>query len=158
VAKRAKGQRIKVIAYDAFFTEEKAEAKGIGYGTLDEVLEAADFITVHTPLLKETKHIINQEACSKMKHGVSIVNCASGGIIDEDALYEAVMGGKVAGAGLDVVEEEPAIDHKVLELPQVIATPHLGASTKEAQENVAIDVSHDVVRILSGSLARNPVN
>lgn len=158
VAKRAKGQRMKVIAYDPFFTEEKAEAMGIGYGTLDEVLEAADFITVHTPLLKETKHIINQEAFSKMKQGVRIVNCARGGIIDEDALYEAVMEGKVAGAGLDVFEEEPAIDHKVLELPQVIATPHLGASTKEAQENVAIDVSHDVVRILSGSLARNPVN
>src|SRR5699024_1757317 len=137
---------------------EKAEAMGIGYGTLDEVLEAADFITVHTPLLKETKHIINQEAFSKMKQDVQIVNCARGGSIDEDSLYEAVMEGKVAGAGRGVCEEEPAIDHKVLEMPQVIATPHLGASTKEAQENVAIDVSHDVVRILSGSLARNPVN
>src|SRR5699024_4537181 len=81
VAKRAKGQRMKVIAYDPFFTEEKAEAMGICYGTLDEVLEAADFITVHTPLLKETKHINNQEAFSKMKQGVRIVNCARGGII-----------------------------------------------------------------------------
>src|SRR5699024_2743725 len=135
----------KVIAYDPFVTEEKAEEMGIGYGTLDEGVEAADFITVHTPLLKETKHIINQEASSKMKQGVRIVNSARGGIRDEDAAYDAGKEGKVAGAGLDVFEEEPAIDHKVLELPQVIATPHLGASTKEAQENVAIDVSHDVV-------------
>src|SRR5699024_2606869 len=113
VANRAKGQRMKVIAYDPFFTEEKAEAMGIGYGTLDEVLEAADFITVHTPLLKETKHIINQEAFEQMKDGVRIINCARGGIIDEDALYDAIVEGKVVGAALDVFEEEPAIDHKV---------------------------------------------
>lgn len=158
VARRAKGQRMNVIAYDPFFSEEKAEAMGIGYGTLDEVLEAGDFITVHTPLLKETRHIINAEAFQKMKDGVRIVNCARGGIINEDDLYDAIVAGKVAGAGLDVFEEEPAVDHKVLTLKQVIATPHLGASTVEAQENVAIDVSHDVVRILSGGLARNPVN
>lgn len=158
VAKRAKGQRMNVIAYDPFFSEEKAEAMGIGYGTLDEVLSAGDFITVHTPLLKETRHIINEDAFAKMKDGVRVVNCARGGIIDENALYDAVVAGKVAGAALDVFEEEPAVDHKVLELKEVIATPHLGASTVEAQENVAIDVSHDVVRILSGGLARNPVN
>lgn len=158
VAKRAKGQRMNVIAYDPFFSEEKAEAMGIGYGTLDEVLEAGDFITVHTPLLKETRHIINKDAFAKMKDGVRIINCARGGIINENDLYDAVVSGKVAGAALDVFEEEPAVDHKVLTLPQVIATPHLGASTVEAQENVAIDVSHDVVRILSGGLARNPVN
>ncbi len=158
VARRAKGQRMNVIAYDPFFSKEKAEAMGIGYGTLDEVLEAGDFITVHTPLLKETRHIINKEAFAKMKDGVRVINCARGGIINEDDLYEAIVNGKVAGAALDVFEEEPAIDHKVLELNEVIATPHLGASTVEAQENVAIDVSHDVVRILSGGLARNPVN
>src|SRR5690625_667895 len=158
VARRAKGQRMNVIAYDPFFSEEKAEAMGIGYGTLDEVLEAGDFITVHTPLLKETYHIINKEAFAKMKDGVRIINCARGGIINEDDLYDAIVGGKVAGAALDVFEEEPAIDHKVLGLKEVIATPHLGASTVEAQESVAIDVSHDVVRVLSGGLARNPVN
>src|SRR5690625_3053051 len=150
VARRAKGQRMNVIAYDPFFSEEKAEAMGIGYGTLDEVLEAGDFITVHTPLLKETYHIINKEAFAKMKDGVRIINCARGGIINEDDLYDAIVGGKVAGAALDVFEEEPAIDHKVLGLKEVIATPHLGASTVEAQESVAIDVSHDVVRVLSG--------
>src|SRR5690625_1119996 len=93
-----------------------------------------------------------------MKDGSRISNCARGGIIDENALYDAIVDGKVAGAALDVFEEGPAIDHKVLTLKEVIATPHLGASTVEAQENVAIDVSHDVVRILSGGLARNPVN
>ncbi|HZW67175.1 MAG TPA: phosphoglycerate dehydrogenase, partial [Pseudogracilibacillus sp.] len=158
VARRAKGQRMNVIAYDPFFSEEKAKAMGIGYGTLDEVLEQGDFITVHTPLLKDTYHIINDEAFAKMKDDVRIVNCARGGIIDEDALYDALISGKVAGAALDVFEQEPALEHKVLTLPNVIATPHLGASTKEAQESVAIDVSHDAVRILSGGLARNPVN
>ena len=158
VARRAKGQRMNVIAYDPFFTKEQAEAMGIGFGTLDEVIEAADFITVHTPLLKETRHIINKDAFAKMKDGVRIINCARGGIINEDDLYDAIVAGKVAGAALDVFEEEPAVDHKVLTLKEVIATPHLGASTVEAQENVAIDVSHDVVRILDGGLARNPVN
>ncbi len=158
VARRAKGQRMNVIAYDPFFTQEQADAMGIGFGTFEEVIEAGDFITVHTPLLKETRHIINKEAFDQMKDGVRIINCARGGIIDEDALYDAVVDGKVAGAALDVFEKEPAIDHKVLTLNEVIATPHLGASTVEAQENVAIDVSHDVVRILSGGLARNPVN
>jgi len=158
VATRAKGQRMNVIAYDPFFTEEKAEQMGIGYGTLDDVLEAADFITVHTPLLKETRHIINEDAFNKMKDHVRIVNCARGGIIDEEALYNAIVNKKVAGAALDVFEEEPVIGHKLLDLPEVIATPHLGASTFEAQENVAIDVSQDVVTILSGGLALHPVN
>ncbi|MBT2214761.1 phosphoglycerate dehydrogenase [Virgibacillus dakarensis] len=158
VAARAKGQRMNVIAYDPFLTEEKAENMGIGYGTFAEVLQAADFITVHTPLLKETKHIINKEAFAMMKDGVQIVNCARGGIIDEDALYDAIVEKKVAGAALDVFEQEPIHHHKLLELPEVIATPHLGASTIEAQKNVAIDVSHDVVTILRGGLAQSPVN
>ncbi len=158
VARRAKGQRMDVIAYDPFLTEERAETLGLKMGTLDEVLAAGDFITVHTPLLKETRHIIDASAFEKMKQGARVINCARGGIIDEDALYDAIKSGKIAGAALDVFEEEPAVDHKVLELTEVIATPHLGASTVEAQENVAIDVSHDVVRILTGDLARNPVN
>src|SRR5690625_2770944 len=158
VARRAKGQRMKVIAYDPFFTEEQAEAMGIGFGSFEEVIAAGDFITVHTTLLKETRHIINKEAFAQIKDGVHIINYARAEMIDEYALYDAIVEGKVVGAALDVFEEEPAIDHKVLTLNEVIATPHLGASTVEAQENVAIDVSHDVVRILSGGLARNPVN
>lgn len=158
VAHRAKGQRMNVIAYDPFLTEEKAEQMGVKHGTVDEVLAAADFITLHTPLLKETHHIIDEKAFAKMKDGVRVINVARGGLINEDHLYDAIVSGKVAGAALDVFEQEPAVDHKVLTLKQVIATPHLGASTIEAQENVAIDVSHDVVRILAGGQARNPVN
>ena len=158
VAARAKGQRMNVIAYDPFLTPEKAEKMGVKAGTIEEVIKAADFITVHTPLLKETRHLINKEAFAKMKDGVQIVNCARGGIIDEQALYDAIVSGKVAGAALDVFEEEPFLDHKLLTLPQVIATPHLGASTVEAQEIVAVDVSHDVVSFLQGGVVKNPVN
>ncbi|WP_112182581.1 MULTISPECIES: phosphoglycerate dehydrogenase [Paraliobacillus] len=158
VAMRAKGQRMKIVAYDPFLTEEKAEQLGVKVGSVEDVIKVADFITVHTPLLKETKHLINAQAFKKMKDGVQIVNCARGGIIEEDALYDAIISGKVAGAALDVFEEEPATDHKLLALPEVIATPHLGASTVEAQESVAVDVSHDVVRLLTGGLVKNPVN
>ncbi|WP_391203995.1 phosphoglycerate dehydrogenase [Psychrobacillus sp. L4] len=158
VAARAKGQRMNVIAYDPFLTAEKAEKLGVQFGTVDDVIKAADFITVHTPLLKETRHLINKEAFEKMIDGVQIVNCARGGIIDEDALYDAIVSGKVAGAALDVFEEEPFVDHRLLTLPQVIATPHLGASTVEAQEIVAIDVSYDVVSFLNGGVVKNPVN
>ncbi|RDW16922.1 phosphoglycerate dehydrogenase [Oceanobacillus arenosus] len=158
VATRAKGQRMNVIAYDPFLTEEKAEKLGIGYGTFEDVIKQADFITVHTPLLKETRHMINEEAFSLMKNGVQIINCARGGIIDEDALYDAILSGKVAGAALDVFEQEPFMDHKLLELTEVVATPHLGASTVEAQESVAIDVSHDVISFLNGDMVKNPVN
>ncbi|WP_077324897.1 phosphoglycerate dehydrogenase [Virgibacillus siamensis] len=158
VASRAKGQRMDIIAYDPFLTEEKAEQLGIRFGSVEDVLRAADFITVHTPLLKETKHMLNAEAFDQMKQGVQIINCARGGIIDEDAMYRAIQSGKVAGAAMDVFEEEPFLDNKLLELPEVIATPHLGASTVEAQENVAIDVCQDVIRFLTGDSVRNPVN
>ncbi|WP_164216010.1 phosphoglycerate dehydrogenase [Virgibacillus sp. YIM 98842] len=158
VAHRAKGQRMKVIAYDPFLTEEKAENLGIDYGSFEEVIQKADFITVHTPLLKETKHLINADAFNMMKPGIHIVNCARGGIIEENALYDAIISKKVAGAALDVFEEEPFYDHKLLDLPEVIATPHLGASTVEAQENVAIDVSEDVISFLAKGSVKNPVN
>lgn len=158
VAKRAKAFQMHVIAYDPFLTEEKAEKMGISYGTLDDVVKQADFITVHTPLLKETKYMISHEQFERMKDGVFIVNCARGGIIEEDALYEAIVKGKVAGAALDVFEVEPAVNHKLLEFPQVIATPHLGASTVEAQENVAIDVCKEVSNVLHDLPFKNAVN
>ncbi|MBO8157579.1 MAG: phosphoglycerate dehydrogenase [Bacillaceae bacterium] len=158
VAYRAKGQRLKVIAYDPYLTEEKAKRLGVQYGTLDDVLSKSDFITIHTPLLKQTRHILNAGAFKKMKDGVQILNCARGGLIDEDALYRAIKSKKVKGAALDVFEEEPVKNFKLLDLPEVIATPHLGASTVEAQENVAVDVSHDVINILNGGLPQNPVN
>lgn len=158
VTARAKGQRMNVIAYDPFLTAEKAKKMGIGFGTIDDVLKVADFITVHTPLLPETRHLLNEEAFNKMKEGVQIINCARGGIIDEDALHAAIVSGKVAGAALDVFETEPFVGHPLLDLPEVIATPHLGASTREAQESVAVDVSMDVVNFFKGEAVRNPVN
>ncbi|SFF65325.1 D-3-phosphoglycerate dehydrogenase [Halobacillus alkaliphilus] len=158
VAQRAKGQRMKVIAYDPFLNQEKADKAGVDHGTLQEVLQQADFLTVHTPLMEETKHLIDREAIQLMKPGARILNCARGGIVDEDALYQALQSGKIAGAALDVFEEEPATEHPLLSLTEVIATPHLGASTIEAQENVATDVSYDVLEHLRGGTVRNPVN
>ncbi|MGE7838651.1 phosphoglycerate dehydrogenase [Viridibacillus arvi] len=158
VAHRAKGNRMDVIAYDPFLTAEKAEKLGVDFGSVEDVVKVADFITVHTPLLKETKHMINKEIFALMKDGVRIINCARGGIIDEEALYNAIVEGKVAGAALDVMEEEPFVGNRLLELPQVIATPHLGASTIEAQESVAVDVSHDILSYFNIGTVRNPVN
>ncbi|MFD1029977.1 phosphoglycerate dehydrogenase [Metaplanococcus flavidus] len=158
VAVRAKGQRMNIIAYDPFLTQEKAEELGISFGTVEEVLKASNFVTVHTPLMKETRHLINEKAFGLMKKGVQIINCARGGIIDEKALYNAIKSGKVAGAALDVFEQEPMVDFRLLDLPEVVATPHLGASTHEAQENVAIDVSLDVVSYFSKGVVRNSVN
>ncbi|WP_042476716.1 phosphoglycerate dehydrogenase [Bacillus ndiopicus] len=158
VAYRAKGQRMQVIAYDPFLTEERAQELGISKGTVDEVCAAADFITVHTPLLPETRNLINKERFAIMKDGVRIINCARGGIINEDDLYDAIVERKVAGAALDVFVTEPATDHKLLTLPEVIATPHLGASTVEAQESVAVDVSNDIIKFFKTGTVTNPVN
>ncbi|BCU81730.1 D-3-phosphoglycerate dehydrogenase [Polycladomyces abyssicola] len=158
VAKRAHAFGMKVVAFDPYLTAERAKKIGVTQATLDELYAQADFITVHTPLTKETRHLINQEAFEKMKTGVRIVNCARGGIIDEHALLEAIQTGKVAGAALDVFEQEPPGNHPLFDLPQVIVTPHLGASTVEAQENVAIDVSEEILHILRGEPFKNAVN
>lgn len=158
VAYRAKGQRMNVMAYDPFLTEERAKELGVTKATVEEICQKADFITVHTPLLPETRNLINKEKFDMMKPGVRIINCARGGIIDEDDLYDAIVEGKVAGAALDVFIEEPATDNKLLTLPQVIATPHLGASTVEAQESVAVDVSNDIIKFFKTGTVTNPVN
>ncbi|RKJ38291.1 phosphoglycerate dehydrogenase, partial [Butyricicoccus sp. 1XD8-22] len=158
VAYRAKGQRMEVMAYDPFLTEERAKELGVKKSTVEEICALADFITVHTPLLPETRNLINKEKFAMMKDGVRIINCARGGIINEDDLYDAIVEGKVAGAALDVFVEEPATDHKLLTLPQVIATPHLGASTIEAQESVAVDVSNDIIKFYKTGTVTNPVN
>ncbi|RUL56370.1 MULTISPECIES: phosphoglycerate dehydrogenase [Lysinibacillus] len=158
VAYRAKGQRMEVLAYDPFLTEERAKELGVTKATVEEICVAADFITVHTPLLPETRNLFNKEKFAMMKNGVRIINCARGGIINEDDLYDAIVEGKVAGAALDVFLEEPATDHKLLTLPQVIATPHLGASTIEAQESVAVDVSNDIIKFYKTGTVTNPVN
>jgi len=158
VAKRAKAFNMTVLAYDPFLTRERAEAVGVTMATVDEIVEQADFITVHTPLIKETRHLLSHDQFSRMKPGVRILNCARGGIIDESALYDALKAGKVAAAALDVFEEEPPVGNPLLDLDNVIVTPHLGASTEEAQINVAIDVAQELLHILEDEPFKNAVN
>ncbi|WP_299346159.1 phosphoglycerate dehydrogenase, partial [uncultured Maritalea sp.] len=141
VADRAQGLKMKVIAFDPFLTPERALDLGVEKVELDELLGRADFISLHTPLTDSTRGILGADAFAKMKNGVRIVNCARGGLIDEAALKVALESGKVAGAALDVYEVEPAKDNPLFEAPNVICTPHLGASTTEAQENVARQVA-----------------
>ena len=158
VAKRAQGFSMTVIAYDPFLSEEKAREMGVEKVELDDVFKRSDFITVHTPLTTDTKNLINKKTISKMKRGVRIINCARGGIVNEKALYDALVDGKVAGAALDVFEKEPPDHNPILSLNNVISTPHLGAATKEAQENVAVAVAEQVVDYLINGTIRNAVN
>ncbi len=158
VVQRALGFQMRVIAFDPFMSSERAAKLKVEMADVDRIFQESDYITVHTPLTPETKGIIGKEAFAKMKSGVSIINCARGGIVDEAALEEALKSGKVAGAALDVYEEEPPKRTSLLEMDNVICTPHLGASTKEAQLNVAIDVANSVVDALSGKTIRNAVN
>lgn len=159
VAKRAKAFGMEILGYDPFLTEERAEKLGVKLATVDEIVRSADFMTVHTPLTAETRHMIARPQFEVMKKGMRIVNCARGGIIDELALVEAIDQGIVAGAAFDVFEEEPPRpDHPFLKHPKIVVTPHLGASTVEAQENVAIDVSEQVLHILRNEPFINAVN
>lgn len=158
VADRARGLRMKVIGYDPYLSPDVAEKKGVELVSFDELLSRSDFISVHTPLTEETKNLIDRNAISKMKKGVILINCARGGIINEKDLYEGIQSGKVAGAALDVFEKEPAIGNPLVELEEVVCTPHLGASTEEAQENVAIAIAQQVVDYLVKGEIRNAVN
>lgn len=158
VAKRAQSFGMRILAFDPYLAEERAKELGVELATVEEILPVADFITVHTPLTPQTKNLISDDEFAKMKDQVRVINCARGGIIDYDALYRAVKAGKVAGAALDVYEQEPPEDLPLRELPQVILTPHLGASTAEAQINVAIDVAKEMVRALQGKTFKNAVN
>lgn len=159
VAARAKAFGMEVVAYDPYFTREAAGELGVEMTTLDEVFERSDFITLHTPLTEETRGIIDQTAISKMKVGVRIINCARGGLVDEQALADAIGEGKVAGAALDVFEKEPvSADNPLLALDQVIATPHLGASTQEAQFGVATMIAEEILDYLKHGAVRGAVN
>lgn len=158
VADRAQGLKMKVVAYDPFLTPERAVDIGVEKVELDELLARADFITLHTPLIDATRNIINAEAFAKMKDGVRIVNCARGGLIDEAALKDALESGKVAGAALDVFLEEPAKENPLFGVPNVICTPHLGASTTEAQENVALQVAEQISAYLMTGEITNALN
>jgi D-3-phosphoglycerate dehydrogenase len=158
VSKRAIALGMHCAGYDPFISKERAAQMGVDAMTLDELFRVADFITVHTPLIKETKHVINARSIATMKDGVRIINCARGGIIDEKDLYDAIKSGKVAGAALDVFEEEPPFASPLLELEQVITTPHLGASTVEAQQNVAVSIAKQCISVLKGGSAKYIVN
>lgn len=150
VAKRAKAFNMTIIGFDPFITDEQAKKNGIQLKSMEEVLKEADFLTVHTPLTKDTKYMIDYEQFDLMKKGIRIVNCARGGIIREEALVKALDEGIVEAAAIDVFENEPPLDSPLLSHPKVITTPHLGASTKEAQLNVAIDVAKKVYNYLTG--------
>ena len=159
VADRARGLRMRVIATDPLVSEERAHRLGVRLMPLDELLAEADVISCHVPLTKENRGMIGREAFAKMKDGVLIVNAARGGVVDEAALLEAIESGKVAGAALDVFEQEPPPpDHPLLSRDEVICTPHLGAATSQAQLNVAIAVAEQVRDFLLDGVVRNAVN
>src|SRR5690606_13173939 len=144
VAERGIGLKMKVIAYDPFLSPERALDLGVEKVELDDLFRRADFITLHTPLTDKTRNIIDAKSISKMKKGVRIINCARGGLVVEEALAEAIKSGHVAGAALDVYETEPARENPLFGLPNVICTPHLGAATAEAQENVALQIAEQM--------------
>ena len=158
VAERALGLRMKVVAYDPYLTPERALELGVEKVELDQLLARADFITLHTPLTEQTRNILNAANLAKTKQGVRIVNCARGGLIDEAALKAALDSGHVAGAALDVFVEEPAKENPLFGTPGLIATPHLGASTTEAQVNVAIQVAEQMSDYLVRGGVTNALN
>lgn len=158
VADRAQGLKMKVVAYDPFLSQERATAMNVEKLELDALLARADFITLHTPLNDSTRYILGKESLAKCKKGVRIVNCARGGLIDELALKAAIESGHVAGAALDVFEEEPAKTNPLFGMENVICTPHLGASTNEAQENVAIQVAEQMAEYLTVGTVTNALN
>jgi D-3-phosphoglycerate dehydrogenase / 2-oxoglutarate reductase len=158
VASRAIGLAMRVIAYDPFLSEERAAELGVEKVELDQLFERADFITLHTPLTEKTRNIIDAAAIARMKHGVRIVNCARGGLLDEAALRAALDSGKVAGAAVDVFSEEPATGNVLFGAPNIVCTPHLGAATTEAQENVALQIAEQMADYLTTGAVRNALN
>jgi D-3-phosphoglycerate dehydrogenase len=158
VADRAIGLKMKVIAYDPYLSAERAVQLGVEKVEFEDLLRRADFITLHTPLTEKTRNIIDAKALAAMKKGVRIVNCARGGLIDEAALAAALKSGHVAGAALDVFLEEPATSNPLFGLPNVVCTPHLGAATTEAQENVALQVAEQMSDYLLRGAISNAVN
>ncbi len=159
VAEKAVALGMKVLAYDLFVAKEVASAKGIELVDLDTLLAKSDFITVHLPMVKETRDLIDKNALAKTKKGVIILNVARGGIVNEKDLYDALQSGQVSGAGLDVFEQEPPPkDHPLVLSDKVVCTPHLGASTKEAQGKVAIDIADQIVDFALNGVIKNSVN
>ncbi len=158
VCDRARALRMKVLAYDPFLGEEKAQKMGVEKVELDDLLKRADFITLHVPYTEQTANILSKEAIAKTKKGVRIINCARGGLVDEAALAEALKSGHVAGAAFDVFKDEPATANPLFDLPNVVCTPHLGAATTEAQENVALQVAEQMSNYLLTGAVENALN
>jgi D-3-phosphoglycerate dehydrogenase len=158
VADRARGLKMKVVVHDPFVNPDQIEKAGFRSVSMGELLENSDYITVHVPMLMQTIGILNHDSFEHVKEGVMVLNCARGGIIDEKALYDAIVSGRVAGAALDVFETEPPGDNPLLKLDQVICTPHLGASTREAQSNVAAAVAEQMIAFLKEGTVINAVN
>ena len=158
VAERAIGLKMRVLAYDPFLSEQRAVELGVQKVELNELLQRADLITLHTPLTDQTRNIISREAIAKTKKGVLIINCARGGLVDEEALKDALDSGQVGGAGLDVFATEPATAHPLFGHEKVVATPHLGASTREAQENVALQIAEQMSDYLLRGAVTNALN
>ncbi len=158
VADRAQGLKMRVIAFDPYLTEKRALDLGVEKVELDDLIARADFISLHTPLTDATRNIVSRDALARTKRGVRIVNCARGGLVDEAALYDALKSGQVAGAALDVFETEPATDSPLFTLDNVVCTPHLGAATAEAQENVALQVAEQMSDFLLTGAVSNAIN
>lgn len=158
VCDRARGLKMKVLAHDPYLSSEKAERMGVTKVELDELLARADFVTLHVPLTDSTRGILSREALRKTKPGVRIVNCARGGLVDEEALAELLKSGHIAGAAFDVFAEEPATENPLFGLPNVVCTPHLGAATNEAQENVAVQVAEQTAAYLVDGAVENALN
>ncbi|WP_416914778.1 MAG: phosphoglycerate dehydrogenase [Roseicyclus sp.] len=158
VCDRARGLKMKVVAYDPFLSEERAKQMGVAKLELDDLLAQADFITLHVPYTEKTANILSAENLKKTKKGVRIINCARGGLVDEAALAELIKSGHVAGAAFDVFKEEPATENPLFNLPNVVVTPHLGAATTEAQENVALQVAEQMADYLLTGAVSNALN
>jgi D-3-phosphoglycerate dehydrogenase len=158
VAERAIGLKMHVIAYDPFLSEERASQLGVERVDLDELFRRADIVTLHTPLTEKTRNIVDADAIARMKDGVRIINCARGGLVVEDDLAAAVKSGKVAGAGIDVFAAEPAETSPLFGLANVVCTPHLGAATSEAQENVAVQIAEQMSDYLVNGAVANALN
>lgn len=158
VAKRMKAFDMKVIGYDPVTPPEVVTPLGIEFVSLDEVWRRSDYITLHVPLLPSTKHLVTHDTLAKCKDGVMIINCARGGIVDEKALFDALVSRKVYAAGLDVFEEEPPINEELLRHPYLMVTPHLGASTRDGQRRVGEEIIDEIIKLKNGEKIPGAVN
>ncbi len=158
VAERAVGIRMKVLAFDPMVKSDAVAPAGVAFASFDDVVAKSDFITMHLPLTPETRNLFGTASLAKMKKGSFLINCARGGVVDETALYEALKSGHLGGAALDVFEKEPCGPLPLFELDNVLSSPHLGASTKEAQEKVAIELAEVFVDFFKSAKVRNAVN